>query len=123
HHGLSFLGFFSNDLIVGVGTAPLDWKETGSYEETGKKAIEAALKDAGKTASETPQLLFFAGLNLITDIDIFHGIQKVIGEVPICGGNTGQNTGELIPGDGYVISNDNAAGNLISVAAIWTKTK
>lgn len=120
---LAIMGFNSPDLVVGVGTAKLDWKDSESYGEVGKKAVQAALADAGKQAGEAPKILFFAGLNLITDIDIYKGIQEVIGEVPICGGNTGQHTGELIPGDGFVFSTDGAETDSISIALMWMSSK
>lgn len=123
HSGLAIMGFSSSDMVVGVGTAPLQWKDFATYKDVGKTAINAALQDAGKQASESPNVLFFAGLNLVTDTEIFRGIAEVVGNVPICGGNAGQHAGELQPGDGYVLSTTGAHTDTISVAAVWVKSK
>ena len=124
HSGLSIMGFYSPGLVVGVGTAKLDWKNLGSYKKVGESAIQEAYKNAHKTKREPPKVIFFAGLNLITDIDIFQGVEDAVGQTtPIWGGNAGQSSGESKPGDGQCFSNNGVDGNCVSVAALWMDSK
>lgn len=122
--GIAVMGFAAPDLTVGVASVPLDWKNAADYQNVGKQVAEAALRDAGKKPGDPPKVIFFGGLNLVTDIDIFQGVRDVIGEVPICGGNTGQQSAQdLVPGDGYVFSNSGSSENAVSIAALWMDSK
>ena len=123
HPGLTVTGFSSPDMVVGVGTARLDWQDLPSYQETGKKAILAALKDAGKSPKEPPKILFLAGPSLVTETEVFRSMENVVGKVPIWGGNAGQDRGQSIPGDGRCFSNNGADANCVSVAAIWMDSR
>ncbi len=123
HSGLTIMGFSSPDMIVGVGTAKLDYRDPASYRAAGRQAILAALSDAGQSTKGPPKILFFAGLNLITDTAIFQGMEDVVGKIPIWGGNAGQESGQIIPGDGFGYSNDGVDANSVTVAALWMDSK
>jgi hypothetical protein len=123
YSGLTVMGFYSPSMVVGVGSSKLDWRNYESYRGVGKKAVLAALKDAGKSATEPPSVLFFAGMHLVTDTKIFRGIEEVIGEVPMWGGNAGRDVKNIVIGDGWCFSNNGVEKDSVSVAAIWTDTR
>ena len=121
--GIALTGFCSTGMTVGVGSAPFDWQDPTCYREAGKTAIAKALADSGKDASDPPKIVFFAGLHLLTMTEAMRGVEDVIGDVPMWGGNTGQETGPQILADGWCFDNEGAHTNTLTVAAIWTDTK
>ena len=121
--GITLTGFCSSSMTVGVGSAAFDWQHPTCYREAGKTAIAKALADAGKDASDPPKIVFFAGLHLLTMTEAMRGVEDVIGDVPMWGGNTGAESGPQIMADGWCFDNEGAHTNTLVVAAIWTDTK
>ncbi|MFH0856167.1 MAG: FIST N-terminal domain-containing protein [Candidatus Omnitrophota bacterium] len=123
HSGLTVAGFYSPSMTVGVGGAKLKWQDLNSYRRVGREAILEAIKNAGKTAKGPPNIILFAGLNLVTDTEICRGIEEITGVVPIWGGNAGQEVKDAPAGDGWCYSNSRVSTGFISVAAIWIDSK
>jgi hypothetical protein len=84
----------SDDFVFGVSGTDLAKYKTP--QETGKNAALAAIKDAGKTASDKPDIIIINGTpRRNDDMEILDGIASVVGkEVPVIGGTAGNETND-----------------------------
>ena len=75
------------NISYGMGTIDLDNAKTP--EEAGKKTIMAAIKDAGKSAREKPDMILYMGTTKRGEENqIMDGIAEVVGDdIPVVGGN------------------------------------
>lgn len=118
--GISLVGFADERMVAGVAAQEFNWEDQAGYREVGRALGQKILADAGKTADEPPTLLLFAGTYMIADTEIYNGIQEVLGNVPIFGGNAGRHHGEHpTPDDGYVLTTDGVHVSSIGVAGLW----
>jgi len=110
---LALMAISSPKIKVGVGGA-----EVGkiSAQAAGKKAIETALKDAGKEG-EKPQVIYIIG-SFTNEQGLIEGIESVVGkDVPIVGGSAFDDAGV---GNWSEFVNDEVYTNGVALTAFFT---
>jgi hypothetical protein len=113
---LALLGVKSKNITFGVGGADMD--KEASPKEAAKKAIREALVNAGKEG-EIPKLVLITAAPGREE-EILLGIEDVIGEVPIIGGSSADDT---IEGEWKQFVNDRVYSNGISLTVVFTDLK
>ncbi|MCD6277411.1 FIST C-terminal domain-containing protein [candidate division WOR-3 bacterium] len=116
-NGLAILAFKSKRMTFGVGICPVS-KTTNGFS-AGKKAIQMAIKDAGRK-NEKPSIVLISPTPGIEE-DVLKGIESVIGnDVPIIGGSAADNE---INGKWKIFANHKVYSNGVSLAVIYTDLK
>ncbi|MDI6592031.1 MAG: FIST N-terminal domain-containing protein [Patescibacteria group bacterium] len=111
---LAIMGISSPLINWGVGGANLDEL---SPEEAGKKAVLAAIENAGKETTEKAKMVFITAAPG-TEERILKGIEEIIGkDVPIFGGSSGDNE---IKGEWKQYANDKVYSNGLALAVMYT---
>ncbi len=77
----------STDTVYSVGT--IDLEQAASPEEAGRKAIADAISNAGKEATDKPDMILYMGTTKRGEENqILGGIAEIVGtDVPVIGGN------------------------------------
>jgi hypothetical protein len=78
----------SSNITIGIGT--VDLAKTSTPELAGETAVKNAIRDAGKTEHETPNVILYMGTTRRGEENqVMDGIAKVVGkDVPVIGGNS-----------------------------------
>lgn len=115
---LAILGVNSDRIQFGVGGADLDEEE--SPRIAGKRAITAAIRDAGRKVEEKPNIIFITAAPGKEE-KILEGIADIVGaDVPVLGGSSGDND---ITGRWKQFVNDKVYSNGIALNAVYTDLK
>jgi hypothetical protein len=109
--GLAIMTISSKEIIFGVGSANL--KSYDSAKEASKAAILDAIKSAGKSQNELPQIILVTPTRLIEE-EILEGIEDVVGKNTIILGGTAGGPPRGIFGNNEVYEEG------VSLAAIYT---
>ncbi len=111
--GLALMGIYSEHIDFGVGGTDI----TGiGAEEAGKRAIQLAIKNAGREG-EIPDMVLMTG-SVGNEENILSGIEEVIGkEIPIIGGSAGDND---LSGKWQQFANKDIYKNGVALTAIFT---
>ena len=106
---------------VDFGVAGRSFTEKENIKNVAKKVIKQAIKDAGRSITETPSIVLI-GASPGFEEDLIAGIEEVIGkDVPIYGGSAADNT---IEGKWAIfVDNKIIRGNGIALAVIYTPLK
>ena len=114
---VAILAVSSPKMSFGVGAADLD---KFSSQEAGKKAVLAALKDAGKRRNAKPQMILMCS-PLGVEHEVILGIEEVTGkDVPIFGGATAD---ETLEGLWKMFANDQVLSNSVVTCVIFSDLK
>ncbi len=112
---LAIMAISSDKISFGVGGANLD--QAASPRQAAKQAIIAAIKDAGKSEKDIPNLVLITAAPGKEE-EILLGIADVIGKrVPVIGGSSADNT---IEGFWRQYANDQVYSNGLALTAIYT---
>lgn len=112
---LAIMAISSDKICFGVGGANLD--QASSPRQAGRQAIIAAIKDAGKTEKDIPNLVLIS-VAPGKEEEVLLGIEDVIGKwVPVVGGSSADNT---IEGFWKQYANDQIYSNGLVLTAIYT---
>lgn len=115
---LALMGIKSNRIRFGVGSADLSKEKTPQF--AGRKAVMAAIKDAGKGIREKPDIIFITAAPGNEEA-ILEGITKTVGQdIPIFGGSSADND---ITGKWCQFANDKVYTNGLSLAVVYTNLK
>jgi hypothetical protein len=81
---------------ITFGVSGTDLTKYSTPQETGRKAILEAIKDAGKTGDEKPNIIIMNGTpRRDDDMEILDGIAEIVGQdTPIIGGTAGNETND-----------------------------
>ncbi len=113
---LAVLGVKSDKITFGVGYAEIGTNP----RDAGKKAVKAAIADAGKTIKEKPKIILMCATPGEEE-DILAGIAEVVGkDVPVYGGSAADND---ISGKWKVFARNKALSKGVVLTVVYTDLK
>ena len=112
---LAILGIEANNWAIGVGGIDMSFaKSVSEIKKTAKKAIEEAIKDAGKKKTDVPSVVLLAPKKLQEE-PILEAVQEMFGkEVKVMGGT---------PGSPMVFVNNRVIDQGFALAVIYADSK